>query len=122
MLRVEADLSLEIDGRRARLRNAGELLILELETAALLRDLLRVERPDLHALFGIGRAGGGSPRRLPALLAGQGLTVEVHDRRGPLLILGAGAAGREVSLPLLGRVEHVALASAGAALRLALNA
>lgn len=122
-LSVHADLRIEIDGRTAQLRGSGRSLRLELETPVLLRDFFRAELPDLHALFGIGAPGGeNAARRLPAALAASGLTLEIHDRRGLLLTLGEGAQGQGFTLPLVGRLEHVALAGPGAALRLALNA
>ena len=56
------------------------------------------------------------------MLAQQGLTLEVADRKGLLLILGTGAAGNSFSLPGLGKIDHLKLANKRAAFRLALGA
>lgn len=113
-LRIEADLDLEIDGRPAQLTGSGRLLRLTLSSPRTLRSLRQVSLPNL------GTAGDRAPsfKDLPGILAGQGLTLEVADPKGLLLILGAGAEGRSFTVPGLGRIEHLALANPGAALRL----
>ena len=118
MLRIEADLELSIDGQAATLTGSGQVLRLTLSSARILRSLRAVSLPDL------GISGGQVPTSsdLPGILAGQGLTLEVADAKGLLLILGAGAAGRSFTLPGFGTIAHLALASRRAALRLALNA
>ena len=117
-LHIEADLELLIDDRRATLTGSGQVLRLTLGNLRSLRDLRGVSLPNLGVL------DGAAPtfKDLPGILAQQGLTLEVADRKGLLLILGTGAAGRSFSLPGLGKIEHLTLASKRAALRLALNA
>jgi len=118
MLRIEADLELSIDGQAATLTGSGQVLRLTLNSVRTLRSLRAVSLPNLAG------AGTKAPtfRDLPGVLAGQGLTLEVADAKGLLLILGAGAAGRSFMLPGFGKIAHLALASRRAALRLALNA
>ena len=113
-LRIEADLDLEIDGSPAQLTGSGRTLRLTLSTPRTLRALRQVSLPNL------GGAGDRAPtfRELPGLLAAQGLTLEVADPKGLLLILGAGAQGKSFTVPGLGRIGHLALANPGAALRL----
>jgi len=116
-LHIEADLELSIAGRGATLTGAGQVLRLTFSDLRSLRDLRSVSLPRLSL-------GGEAPtfRDMPGVLARQGLTLEVADREGVLLILGTGAAGRSFSLPGFGRLEHMALANKRAALRLALKA
>ncbi len=117
-LRIEADLELTLAGRKATLTGAGQVLRLTLSDLRSLRDLRSVSLPNL------GTLGDEAPtfRDMPGVLARQGLTLEVADSKGLLLILGMGAAGGSFSLPGLGKIEHLKLASKSAALRLALNA
>ncbi len=116
-LHIEADLELSIAGRGATLTGAGQVLRLTFSDLRSLRDLRSVSLPHLSL-------GGEAPtfRDMPGVLARQGLTLEVADSKGLLLILGMGAAGGSFSLPGLGKIEHLKLASKSAALRLALNA
>lgn len=113
-LRIEADLRLVIDDRPATLTGSGTVLRLTLSSARILRSLRQVSLPN------IGTAGARAPtfKEMPGLLAAQGLTIEVADDKGLLLILGAGAAGKSFTVPGFGRLEHLALGSPGAALRL----
>lgn len=57
----------------------------------------------------------------PRFLASQGLTIEVRDRRGPLFVAGAEAAGKTLRLPIVGKLRDVELARRTALLRLALS-
>lgn len=117
-LLVDADLDLEIGGLSAKLTGSGRVLRLELSETRLLRSLLRVSLPR----FPIFGTQAPKPTQVPGLLASQGLTLEVADRSGVLLILGEGAKGRAYTLPGFGRLEYVALARPGAVLRLLFNA
>ncbi len=112
--RVIADLDLEIDGQRAKFTGAGRHMRLQVEEARTLRKFLQVSLPNLK------RAGASfTPTEVPAMLAREGLTVEVADRSGPLFILGEGAGGRGYTVPGFGRVDSVTLANKRAAFRLA---
>lgn len=112
--RVIADLDLEIDGQRAKFTGTGRHMRLQVEEARTLRKFLQVSLPNLR------RAGASiAPTEVPAMLAKEGLTVEVADSSGPLFILGEGAGGRGYTVPGFGRVDSVALASKRAAFRLA---
>lgn len=114
-MRLSADLHLEIDGRAATLRGSGRRLTLELERASMLRGMLRVSLPRLG-----GAAGDDGPtlRQLPDLMAALDLSLEIRDRRGSLLVVGADAAGARLTLPGLGRLDNVSLANPKALLRL----
>lgn len=79
--------------------------------------MLQVSLPDLP-MFGPTKA---EPKDFPSLLARHGLTLEIADNKGPLLILGADANGKSYAIPGLGTVNDVALAGLQAAARLALN-
>ena len=107
-----------IDGAPAKLTGAGQTLRLELTETRTLRRFLHVSLPK----FPIFGERAPTPTQVPGLLASQGLTLEVADTSGLLLILGEGAKGNSYTLPGIGRLEHVALARPGAALRLILNA
>lgn len=113
-LRIEADLDLVIDDRPATLTGSGKTLRLTLSTARTLRSLRTISLPN------VGAAGARAPTftDIPGILAAQGLTLEVADQKGLLLILGAGAEGKSFTVPGFGRLEHLALGSPGAALRL----
>ena len=112
--RVEADINLEIDGQRAKFTGTGRHMRLEVEEASTLRKMSQVALPNLQ------RAGTSfSTNDVPAMLAAEGLTLEIVDRSGPLLILGEGAHGKGYSVPGIGRVNDVTLANKRAALRLA---
>ncbi len=112
--RVEADITLEIDGQPAKFTGTGRHMRLEVSEASVLRGLLRVPLPNFK------RAGANvSVNDVPTLLAQEGLTLEVADKRGPLVILGEEAAGRGYTVPGIGRVDDVALANKRAAFRLA---
>lgn len=117
-LRIEADLELHLDNRKVTLTGSGQLLRLTFDDLRSLRDLRSVSLPNLGVL------GSQAPafKDLPGFLARQGLTLEVADRKGLLLILGMGAAGNSFSLPGLGEIGHLKLANKRAAFRLALNA
>jgi hypothetical protein len=117
-LLVHADLDLVIDGLPAKLTGSGRVLRLELSEARILRSLLRVSLPR----FPIFGSRAPTPAQLPGLLAAQGLTLEITDPSGPLLVLGEGAKDKIYRLPGVGRLEYVALARPGAALRLLFGA
>ena len=87
---------------------------LEVQNAGTLRKISQVSLPNFQ------RAGTTySATDVPSLLADEGLTLEVADRRGPLLVLGEEARGKGYSVPGVGRVNDVTLANKRAALRLA---
>ena len=112
--RVFADLNLEIDGQPAKFTGTGRHMRLEVKDAGTLRKISQVSLPNFQ------RAGTTyAPTDVPSLLADEGLTLEVFDRRGPLLVLGEAAHGRGYSVPGIGRVNDVTLANKRAALRLA---
>lgn len=117
-LSVEAQLDLEIDGQAATLTGSGQVLTLTLSSARILRNLRTLSLPALP-LF------GGQTltfREVPGLLAQQGLTLAVADRKGLLLTLGAGASGKSLTVPGFGILAHTALAGRRAGLRLAFGA
>ena len=58
---------------------------------------------------------------IPMLLTQVGLTLEIADQKGPLIILGKAAQGKRYTLPGIGTLEYVKLASAGAVFRLVFN-
>ena len=112
--RIEADIDLEIDGQRAKFTGTGRHLRLEVDRASTLHKFTQVALPDL------GRAGSPlSMNEMPTLLSAEGLTLEVADRYGSLLILGDEARGKGYSVPSIGRVSDVKLAKKRAAVRLA---
>ncbi len=112
--RVFADLDLEIDGQSAKFTGRGSHMRLEVQNAGTLRKISQVSLPNFQ------RAGTTySATDVPSLLADEGLTLEVADRRGPLLVLGEKARGKGYSVPGVGRVSDVMLANKRAALRLA---
>ena len=114
MLAVHADLALEIDGQPATLTGTGRRLVLELASARLLRTMFDVALPRLDD-------SGWRRRNLPALLTRQSLTMEIRDRRGPLLVVGKEAEGRRLRLPGIGRIDDAKLGSRTALLRMALG-
>ena len=112
MLAIEADLDLDIDGQAAKLTGTGQRLVLELSTARTLRGMLDISLPHIAQV--------GDPRRNAATLLTQGgLTLEIRDGRGPLLVLGKQAAGERLTLPGVGTFEDAKMASKTALLRLA---
>lgn len=111
---VEANLDLEIDGQPATLTGSGSVLRLTLSTPRTLRALRQVSLPTITTMD--GRAP--SFKDAPGVLAAQGLTLEVADQKGLLLILGRGAEGKSFNLPGFGKLEHLKLGSKSAALRL----
>lgn len=111
-LAIEADLDIAIDGRSAKLSGSGKRLTLELASAVMVRDLLRISLPQLGP-------DELTVREVPGLLVALGLTLDVRDRRGLLFSIGSEIAGKTVRVPFLGRLEHVELAGKGALLRLA---
>lgn len=111
---VEADLELVIDGQPATLKGSGSVLRLTLSTPRTLRALRQVSLPNITTMD--GRAPTFSDA--PGVLAAQGLTLEVADQKGLLLILGRGAEGKSLSLPGFGKLEHLTLGSKRAMLRL----
>ena len=113
-LSVEADLDLEVDGHAATLTGSGQTLRLTLSTPRILRALRTVSLPNITTM------DGRKPdfRDAPGILAAQGLTIEVYDQKGLLLILGRGAEGKSLSLPGFGKLEHLTLGGKRAALRL----
>lgn len=114
-MRVDADLTLFVDGRRATVRGSGMNLRLTLEQPHMLRKFFAIALPHF------GQSGKTDYSLIPRLLAREGLTLEIADSRGLLMLLGAEAAGKSYTLPGLGKLEHVKLAGPGALLRLALN-
>lgn len=112
MLAGAADLHLEIDGRTARLSGSGQRLILDVASAATVRDFLRISLPDL----GDGQV---SARDVPKALVALGLTLDIRDPRGSLLVIGAEAADASIRVPVMGRLRHVRIAGRRALLRLA---
>lgn len=117
-LSIEAALDLEIDGQGATLTGSGQVLRLTLSSTRTLRSLRAVSLPKLPIF------GGRAPTfgEMPGLLARQGLTLEVADRKGLLLTLGAGAGGDNLTVPGFGTLAHTALASRRAGLRLVFGA
>ena len=113
-LAIDADLELEVDGQPATLTGSGQTLQLTLSTPRILRALRAVSLPNIKAV------DGREPdfRDVPGILAAQGLTLEVADAKGLLLILGRGAEGKSLSLPGFGKLEHLTLGGRRAALRL----
>lgn len=113
-LAVTADLRLRVDGQNAFLKGSGRQLTLHLDSPAILRSMLRVSLPNVQ------NAGDKlrSFSSIPALLTQAGLTLTIEDDKGPLLILGEDAAGNSYTLPIVGKLEDVKLASKRAALRL----
>lgn len=99
------------------MRGSGTTLRLTLEHPHMLRKFFAIALPHLNQ----DDKGKADYSLIPRLLAQEGLTLEIADSRGPLLLLGAGAAGKSYSLPGVGRLEHIRLAGPGALLRLALN-
>ena len=78
-LRLDADLSIEVDGRTLHLQGSGRHLRLRVDA---LRPLLRlaVSRRNLSLLA--------------ETLSRQGLTLDVVDAHGPLITLGWGTDSR----------------------------
>ncbi len=113
-LSVEANLELEIDGQPATFMGSGSVMRLTLSTPRLLRAMRQVSLPNITTMD--GRAP--SFRDAPGVLAAQGLTLEIADQKGLLLILGRGAEGNSLSLPGFGKLEHLKLGSKSAMLRL----
>ena len=117
-LAVEANLTITIDGQGARLSGSGRQLTLTVDKPTMLRDMLKVSLPNVRSVGDKVRTYSD----VPHLLKEAGLTLTIEDSKGPLLILGEGAEGKSYTLPLIGKLEDVALASRGAALRLVFNA
>jgi hypothetical protein len=116
-LSISADLALEIDGQPATLRGQGQTLRLTIEKPRTLKHFFEISLPEVNVL---GKTRF-RPKDFPRLLTGQGLTLEIADTQGPLLLMGKGAEGKRYTLPIIGRVEDVALVSLRAAARLAWN-
>jgi hypothetical protein len=105
MLRIDASLDISVDGQPARLRGSGRVLRFEVEETGLLRRLAAgVQQPSVD----IGE-----------VLAAQGLTVEVADRKGTLLVIGANA--RPGPLNRFTGSKFISPTSYGAVMRLILN-
>ncbi len=96
-LRVEADLAVVADGVPARVRNDGDVVVVEAD------DPLALGR----ALMRSGARGAGL-RWLAALLREQSVTVRIDGQGGPVLTLGAQA---RPALPRPGGLTGVALGS-----------
>ncbi len=107
-------MGLVIDGQPATLAGSGSVLRLTLSTPRTLRALRQVSLPNITTMN--GRAPNFTD--VPGVLASQGLTLEVADQKGLLLILGRGAEGKSLSLPGFGKLEHLKLGSRSAMLRL----
>lgn len=113
-LAVTADLQITIDGQSARLSGSGRQLTLWVETPGILRDMLKISLPNVRSVGDTVRAYSD----VPQLLKQAGLTLTVEDDKGALLVLGEGAEGKTYTLPVVGKLEDVSLASKRAALRL----
>ena len=83
----------------------------------ILASFLTISMPNIAIL---GKTGF-TPKDFPSLLTRQGLTLEIVDDKGPLLILGEAVKGRSYLIPGVGLIRDVALANLQAAARLALN-
>lgn len=96
-LRVEADLAVVADGIPARVRDDGDVVVVETD------DPLALSRA-------LARSGARGPRLtwLAERLREQGVTIRVDGPRGPVLTLGAQARPR---LPRRGGLAGVALGS-----------
>ncbi len=104
-MQIDANLSIHIDGRPASLRGSGRVLRFEVEETAVLRQLAASAR---RSTLDIGE-----------LLAKQGLTVEVADRKETLLVIGANA--RPGPLNRFTGSKYISPASYSAVMRLILN-
>ena len=113
MLAVQADLDLEIDGQTATLTGTGQRLVLRLSNARMLRTMADVSLPRF------AEAGDQARGSAATLLTRVSLTLEIHDARGPLLILGKNAEGKRLTLPGVGTFEDATLGSRTALFRLA---
>ena len=116
-LLVDANLNIEIDGQPATLTGSGQLLRLTVSRTRILASFLAISMPNVAILGKTGFA----PKDFPSLLTHQGLTLEIVDDKGPLLVLGEAVKGRSYLIPGIGVIRDVALANVQAAARLAFN-
>lgn len=119
-LRVDADINMLIDGQPAKLTGSGDTLRLELDKPYMLRKFFQIELPNV-AIFSTQTSGKPSFSLIPLYLAEVGLTLEIADKKGALILLGKAAAGKSYTIPGVGKLENVTLASKSAILRLAFN-
>jgi hypothetical protein len=119
-LNVEADIDLLIDGQPAKVTGSGDTLRLELDKPYMLRKFFQIELPNV-AIFSNQTSGKPSFSLIPIYLAEVGLTLEIADKKGPLILLGKAAAGKSYRIPGVGKLENVSLASTSAVFRLAFN-
>ena len=123
-LNVEADLDIRIDGQSAKLTGSGDTLRLELDKPYMLRKFFQVELPNV-AIFSnqLNTETSGKPSfsLIPRYLAEVGLTLEIADKKGALILLGKAAAGKSYQIPGVGKLENVTLANKTAIFRLAFN-
>lgn len=119
-LNVEADLNISIDGQSATLTGSGDTLRLELDKPYMLRKFFQIELPNV-SIFSSQTSGKPSFSLIPIYLAEVGLTLEIADKKGPLILLGKAAAGKSYTIPGIGKLENVTLASKSAIFRLAFN-
>jgi len=119
-LKVEADIDMLIDGQPAKVTGSGDTLRLELDKPYMLRKFFQIELPNV-SIFSTQTTGKPSFSLIPIYLAEVGLTLEIADKKGALILLGKAAAGKSYTIPGVGKLENVTLASKSAILRLAFN-
>lgn len=119
-LNVEADIDILIDGQPAKVTGSGDKLRLELDKPYMLRKFFQVELPNV-SIFSTQTSGKPSFSLIPLYLAEVGLTLEIADKKGALILLGKEAAGKSYTIPGIGKLENVTLASKSAIFRLAFN-
>ncbi|MEM6428437.1 MAG: hypothetical protein AAF708_04290 [Deinococcota bacterium] len=123
-LRIQAEIELEVDGQRAWVEGSSDTLRLKLAKPHMLRKFFDIALPNV-SVFGImpdiNASAQPSFSLIPMLLTQVGLTLEIADQKGPLIILGKAAQGKRYTLPGIGTLENVKLASAGAVFRLVFN-
>jgi hypothetical protein len=123
-LHIAANIAIEVDGQRAQVEGSGSTLRLKLSKPHMLRKFFDIALPDV-SVFGVTPAANASSQPsfslIPMLLSQIGLTLEIADSKGPLIILGKAADGKRYTLPGIGTLENVKLASASAVFRLMFN-
>lgn len=111
-LRVHGRVSLDVDGESVLFAADGADWTATVSRFGVLRRLAGALPPLPHPF------GRPAPATLPGMLAQQGITLEIHDARGPLLKLGRAAASRRLRVPFLLDVPHARVAGPWAWLRL----
>lgn len=111
-LRVHGRVTLDLDGEPVQFDADGEAWTATVRRFAVLRRMLST-LPPLPPPF-----SDADPLTVPATLARQGVSLEIRDRRGPLLQLGRAANERRLRVPFVIDVPHARLASPLALLRL----